>query len=69
MIDIRDCETGTSYACKYRDLTGEPALAVIRTRDLERELVLAIDVDTGMEMTLGFDAIWDVDVVEWQDEA
>ena len=67
MIDIRDITPGKSYACKYRDLTGEPALAILLTRDTEQQLVRVRDIESGHEMTLPYSDIWDVDTVEWRD--
>ena len=66
MIDIKDVEPGSSYACKYRIL-GMTGLGVIRIRDLQQELVELQDVESGEIYTVPFEDIWDVDTVEWQD--
>jgi hypothetical protein len=67
MIKIEDITPGQSYACKYKDLTGLACVAVIVTRDTLGGMVKLRDVDTGVEMILPYDDIWDVDTVEWVD--
>ena len=40
-------------------------LGVIRTRDLDTQLVVLVDVATERTYTVSFDSIWDIDTVEW----
>lgn len=42
-------------------------LGVLMQRDLEQELVKLKDEKSSKEFVVGFDAIWDIDEIEWTD--
>jgi hypothetical protein len=42
---------------------------VIKTRDLQQQLVEVIDQETGKSYVVGWEDCWDVDEVEWHDSA
>ena len=67
-MNIQDILPGKSYACKYLDLSGAECVAVIHTRDTEQELVRVCDVESDMMMTLAYALIYDVDVIDWQEQ-
>ena len=67
-MNIQDILPGKSYACKYLDLSGTECVAVIHTRDTEQELVRVCDVESDMMMTLAYALIYDVDVIDWQEQ-
>jgi len=62
-----DITPGQSYACKYTDLAGEVCLALVVTRDTQKQLLKLRDVATGHEFTVSYDEIADLDTVEWVD--
>jgi len=62
-----DIEPGKSYACKYTDLAGVECLALVITRDTEKQLLKLRDVATGHEFTVSYDQVRDLDTVEWVD--
>lgn len=71
MIKIEDIVSGESYACRFR-IVGPgnyEGIGVLLTRDLEQKLVKLRDTQSLMEFVVPFEDIWDIDYVNWTDEA
>jgi hypothetical protein len=64
-------ETGNPAQLQIGEAAQGPGeyegLGVIRTRDLESEMVIVVDTQTQHEYTVSFEHIWDIDTVEWND--
>tara|TARA_B110000305_G_C19200342_1_gene520880 strand:+ start:105 stop:431 length:327 start_codon:yes stop_codon:yes gene_type:complete len=52
---------------------GEPGvyegIGIIQVRDVDNRRVQLQDVETLQQFTVGFDDCWDIDTVEWTEEA
>lgn len=68
MISIENMTTGESYACRFKHNDYE-GIGVLLTRDLEQKLVKLRDTRSLMEFVVPFENIWDIDYVNWSDEA
>lgn len=68
MITPHDILPGESYACKYKDLTGQDCIALILTRDLDNKRLEIKDIESDTRMILAFDEVFDIDTVEWIEE-
>lgn len=61
-IDIETLDTGTAYACLFKNELDQTRVGVLERRDREQRLVSLIDAETGMKYVRSFEEIWDVDV-------
>lgn len=68
MIEIEHLVSGQSYACRFRHGDYE-GIGVLLTRDVAQQLVTLRDTHSLMQFVVSFDNIWDIDHVNWSDEA
>lgn len=68
MIEIEHLVSGHSYACRFRHGDYE-GIGVLLTRDVAQQLVTLRDTHSLMQFVVSFDNIWDIDHVNWSDEA
>lgn len=64
-IDTRNLQLGDKVPGKPGDYHG---FGVIKTRDVDNQLLEVWDTNLNREWTVAWSDCWDVDVVEWKDD-